>query len=259
MPLTLSTSWRAAATGVAAAAVLIGAFALGTGQGSAAPASAAAETGASVAAPPGLPGARITVTGTGNVSGTPDTLLLSMGVQASAASVGSALQQADGAVSAVTAALRGLGVRAADIQTSGLSIQPNYRSGAAQPDGYGVSESIEATLRRLSSAGTQISAAVRAGGNSAVVDGVSLDLRDTSGLLAAARAAAVADAKAKAAQYARVLGRALGPLVSMTEASAPPIFPKYGVAVPSASSAAVPISPGTEQLSVTVTAVFALA
>jgi uncharacterized protein len=252
MPFTMSTSGRALAIGVAAAALLIGAFALGAGHPVAASASAAAKA-------PGLPGARITVTGTGSVSGAPDTLLLSMGVQASAASVWSALQQADGSVSAVTAALRGLGVRAADIQTSGLSIQPDYSSGATQPDGYGVSESIEATLRRLSSAGTQISAAARAGGNATVVDGVSLDLAGTSGLLAAARAAAVADATVKAAQYARALGRALGPLVSMTEATAPPAVPEYGGAVPSAKSAATVVSPGTEQLSVTVTAVFALA
>ena len=219
MPFTLTTSWRALAAGAAAAALLIGAFTLGTGQPTAASASAA------TAKAPGSPGTRITVTGTGNVSGTPDTLLLSMGVQASAASVGLALQQADSAVTAVTAALRGSGVRAADIQTSGLSIQPNYQSNTPQPDGYGVSESIQVTLSHLSSAGTQISAAVRAGGNAAVVDGVSLDLRDTSGLLAAARSAAVADARVKAAQYARALGRALGPLVSMTEATAPPAIP----------------------------------
>lgn len=252
MSFTPNTSWRALAAGVAAAALLIGAFILGTGQGSTASASAAA------ASPPGLPGTRITVTGTGNVSGTPDTLTLSMGVQASAASVGSALQQADAAVTAVTAALRGLGVSAADIQTSGLSIQPTYQSGQAQPAGYGVSESIEVTLSNLGRAGTQISAAVRAGGNAAVIDGVSLDLRDTSGLLAAARAAAVADAKVKAAQYAKALGRTLGPLVSMTEATAPPAVPQYA-AMPSARAAGVPVSPGTEQLTVTVTAVFALA
>jgi uncharacterized protein YggE len=251
MPFTLTTSWRALAAGAAAAALLIGAFTLGTGQGTAASASATAQA-------PGSAGTRITVTGTGNVSGTPDTLLLSMGVQASAASVGLALQQADSAVTAVTAALRASGVRAADIRTSGLSIQPNYKSGTSQPDGYGASESIEVTLSHLSSAGTQISAAVRAGGNAAVVNGVSLNLQDTSRLLAAARSAAVADARVKAAQYASALGRALGPLVSMTEATAPPVIP-YGMAMPSAKSAAVPVSPGSEQLSVTVTAVFALA
>jgi uncharacterized protein YggE len=252
MPFTVTTSWRAPAIGAAAAALLIGAFVLGTGPGGTASASATAKA-------PGTAGTRITVTGTGSVSGTPDTLLLSMGVQASAASVGLALGQADSAVTAVTAALRGGGVPAADIQTSGLSIQPNYQANTAQPDGYGVSESIEVTLSHLSSAGTQISAAVRAGGNAVVVDGVSLDLRDTSGLLAAARSAAVADARVKAAQYASALGRALGPLVSMTEAAAPPAVPAYGAAVPSARSAAVPVSPGSEQLSVTVTAVFALA
>jgi uncharacterized protein len=252
MSVTMSTPWRALATGVAAAALLIGAFTLGAGPGSTASAQA-------TAAPPARPATRITVTGTGSVSGTPDTLLLSMGVQVTGGSVGSALGQADAAVTAVTTALRGRGVRAADIQTSGLSVWPDYQSGAAQPDGYSVSESLQATLRHLSSAGTQISAAVRAGGNTAVVDGVSLDLQDTSGLLAAARTSAVADAKVKAAQYARALGRALGPLVSMTEVTASPVLPVYPGAGAQPAKSAVPISPGTQQLSVTVTAVFALA
>jgi uncharacterized protein len=251
MPSRMSTSWRAAAVGVAVAALLIGAFALGAGPGGGSSAQATATSG------PG--GTRVTVTGTGTVSGTPDTLLLSMGVQASASSVGSALGRANTAVTAVTGALRGLGVRAPDIQTSGLSIQPEYTSDTPQPDSYGASESIQVTLRHMSSAGRQISAAVRAGGNAVVVDGISLDLRDTGGLLAAARAAAVADAKVRAAQYARALGRAVGPLVSMTEATAPPALAVNGGPVPSARSSAVPVSPGTQQLSVTVTAVFALA
>jgi uncharacterized protein len=161
-------------------------------------------------------------------------------------------------VRSITAALTRSGVSAPNIQTSGLSIQPNY-SGSGVPKGYGVSEQLSVTLNSLSSAGTQISEAARAGGNATVIDGVSLNLSDTGALLASARAKAVADARAKASAYARALGRPLGPVVSMTET--PPAQPfqpfPYNAPAPSARSA-VPVHPGTQQLSVTVTVVFAL-
>jgi uncharacterized protein YggE len=270
---TLAPSYRALAIGGAAAALLIGAFALGTSRGSAAAAgstAAAAQRSASAEQRPAgaragavltsAPGpARITVTGTGTVSGTPDQLVLSMGVQVNAASVGAALREANQAVRQVTAALRARGVRAADIMTSGLSIQPSYRSSSQVPDGYAASESLNATLRRLAAAGGQIDAGVRAGGNATTVDGISLNLTDTSSLLARARAAAVADARVKAAQYARALGQPLGPVVSVTDQGSSQPFP-FGTAAGSAASrAAVPISPGSQQLSVSITVVYALA
>lgn len=201
--------------------------------------------------------ARITVTGTGIVTGTPNQLVLDMGVQVNGPSVSSALGSADDAVNRVTAALRAQGVAAADIQTSGLSIWPSYPNGSQVPNGYTVSESLAATLNTLSAAGTQINAAVHAGGNATTVSGISLNLTDDSALLAAARARAVADAKAKAAQYAKALGEPLGPVVSITDqASAPPVQ-QYAMSS-AAPAKSVPVSPGSQQLSVSITAVFAL-
>jgi len=186
---------------------------------------------------------------------------LSMGVQTSAASVSAALQRANHAVRAVTAALARSGVRRSDIQTSGMSIQPQYAGNAALPTGYGASESIAVTLRRLATAGTQISDAVRAGGNATEVDGVSLNVSDASSLLAAARARAVADARTKAAQYARALGTSVGPVVSMSEQGSAEPLPMIASGAPrsSATPSPVPVSPGRQRMTVTVTAVFALA
>jgi uncharacterized protein YggE len=187
--------------------------------------------------------------------------MLSMGVQTSGSSVSAALQRANQAARAVTGALTRTGVRRSDIQTSGLSIQPDYASSSAVPTGYGASESIEVTLRTLGAAGTQISAAVRAGGNATEVDGVWLNLSDTSSLLAAARARAAADARTKAAQYAKALGRSLGPVVSMSEQGPAVRLPMLapGAARSAATPSPVPVSPGRQQVTVTVTVIFALA
>ncbi len=260
MAVQFSSTQRAVAVGVASAGLLIGAFTLGAGQGSATAAGTgnAALTAATAAPAPG--GTRITVTGTGKVSGAPNQLALSMGVQTNGTSVAAAMRQANSAVRSITAVLRRSGVAASDIQTSGLSIYPNYSGSSGVPNGYQVSEQLTITLRRLSVAGSQISAAAHAGGNATVIDGVSLNLSDTSTLLASARARAVADAKAKAAAYARALGRPLGAVVSMSETPAAQPYPLPEFATPTASRAAasVPVHPGAQQLSVTITVVFAL-
>jgi uncharacterized protein YggE len=250
MANSIKPGYRAAAAGVASAALLIGAFSLGAGHSGGSSAQAATIT------PVRSSPARITVTGVGTVTGTPNQLVLSMGVQVNGSSVSSALDQANQAVSRVTAALRQRGVAGADIQTSGLAIWPSYQGSSQVPAGYGVSESLTATLDQLSVAGTQIQAAVDAGGNAVTVDNVSLNLTDSGSLLATARANAVKDATTKAAQFARALGEKLGPVVSITpvEQSTPIL---YGPNASAAKSAAVPISPGTQQVSVTITVVYA--
>ena len=257
----LSSTYRAAAVGVSAAALLIGAFAIGaSGSTDANTRTGSAGARPAVLASAGQQPAKITVTGTGTVTGTPNQLVLSMGVQVNGPSVGSALQSANRATRRVTRALRARGVAAKDIQTSNLSIWPNYQNNSQTPIGYQVSESLTATLRHLGAAGSQIQAAVAAGGNATTINGVSLNLSDTSGLLARARAAAIGDAKAKAGQYARALGQSLGPVLSVSDASSTQPYPFPYAAAASALSArhSVPISPGSQQLSVSVTVVFAL-
>ena len=265
MAVRFTPAYRAVAVGGLVAAALIGAFVLGSSRSSATPSSSSSSSGDRT--PPGARpavltaatgAARITVTGTGNVTGTPNQLVLAMGVQVNGSSVGSALGNANDAVNRVTAALRADGVAAADIQTSGLSIWPNYPDNSQTPNGYSVSESLTATLNSIGAAGTQIDAAVHAGGNATTVSGISLNLTDSSALLAQARARAVADATAKAAQYAKALGEPLGPVVSITDQASTQPFPVYAAASSAAAKASVPISPGTQQLSVSITVVFAV-
>jgi uncharacterized protein len=249
MAIITSPGYRAAATGVAAAALLVGAFSLGSSKGSGSAPAAAATFSASTSS------GRITVTGTGTVTGVPNQLILSMGVQVTGYSVTSALSQANLGVRRVTTSLTDRGVARADIQTSDLNISPNYDNSGSIA-GYGVSESLAVTLNSLKLAGAQIQAAVRAGGNAVTVDDVSLNLTSTGPLMARARASAVANAKAQAQQFARALGEPLGPVISVSPVQQPAQVP-----LPFGNSAAapksVPVSPGTQQLSVSITVVYA--
>src|SRR5262245_33095394 len=139
MTIAVKPVYRAIGIGIAAAALLIGAFLLGSA-GPSGGGSGRHLTGTSTASGSGPivltasgAGGRITVTGTGTVTGVPNQLVLSMGVQTSASSVSTALTEANHAARRVMNALRSGGVHRGDIQTSGLSIQPNYANGSPAP------------------------------------------------------------------------------------------------------------------------------
>jgi uncharacterized protein YggE len=199
----------------------------------------------------------ITVTGTGKVTGTPDTLRLSLAISTTADNIDDALRAANARMADVQKSLRDHGVKAEDLQTSGLSIQPNYTS-SGTPSGYAVSENLTAVVHDLGKAGATLSAAVDAGGNAVRIDGVSVALDDSSGLMGGARAAAITDARTKAEQYAAAAGRQLGPVESISEDTVSSPSPMYDARTASVAGA-VPIQAGTQDVSVQVTVVFAVA
>jgi len=211
---------------------------------------------------PGVGGTGITVGSTAEVAGTPDTLRLDLSVVATAPTVDQALAGANRSAGAVQKSLLANGVAKKDLQTSGLTISPSYaypKDGAPRITGYEVSESVTARLRDLAGSGDAISKAVSAGGNAVRVNGITLDLEDTGVLVSHARDKAFAGAKTKAEQYAKAAGRPLGTVVSIAESVASPSPVEVGYARASAAKGAdVPIQPGSQKVSVTVTVVFAM-
>jgi len=201
----------------------------------------------------------ITVTGVGEVSGTPDTLTVQMEVDSQATHATDALSQNESQTSSLIQTLTGAGVAQSDIQTASLSIYPTYGSSGQSITGYQVDEGISVTLHDLSTAGSVIDAAARSVGDDIRIDGMSLSISDTSSLMAQARSQAMGDAQAKAKQLAAGAGTTLGAIVSVTDSTTTTPTPvDYGGDVP-AASAAVPVQSGSQQLSVSVTVVYQLA
>ncbi len=261
--MALTTTQRTLAITGIVAACGAGVYALGTTQAGAATQQPVI-TLAGKAASTDATANGITVTGTGNATGTPDELQLDLSVNTQAASVSTALDEANRDMTSVRNALRDHGVAGADLQTSGMSIQPDYDQGGSI-NGYQVSESLTAILRDTGSvgiggAGAAIGAAAAAGGNATRIDDVSLALTDPSdNLLATARSNAITDAEAKARQYAAATGQSLGPVISITETPASTGIDQPAAATSGAApSATVPISAGSQQISVTVTVTYAL-
>lgn len=253
---------RPLAIGAAAAVIVVGAYALGNAGRSAS------------AAPPSSPGAGasptgatasngISVSGVGRVTGTPNLLRLQTSVNVVRPDVNSALQEANTTMANVQAKLRADGVAAKDLQTSGLSVQPHYTYGGntQKLDGYQVSENLSVVLRDLGKAGSVISDAAQAGGNELQLGGATLDLDEDDALIAQARQKAFADAKAKAAAYAEAAGRSLGAVVSISEStdSQPQPFPYAMPMAASSAGPAVPIEAGSQDVTVTVSVVWAMA
>jgi uncharacterized protein YggE len=227
---------------------LLAAFALGGRGGSAVAAStpAAGEQG-------------VVVDGAGEASGAPDVLRLTLGVMTTGNDVSAALGQANARVSRVRAALARHHAKAADVQTSDVSIYPIDVKKVRR---YQVSEQLTAKLTDLADAGRAISDAVTAGGNGVTLGGVSFSLEDNAALLDNARDKAYADARRKAERYARLSGLTLGKVQLVAETvESPPVNP-YGDRAALASMPAglsdVPLYAGSSQVSVRVTVRWAL-
>ena len=203
----------------------------------------------------------VVVDGTGRTSGTPDVLRVTLGVNVHRSDVSSAMNAASTRQEKVRAALKKSGVADKDLQTSDVSVYPDYDN-RGRPNGYRVSETLTAKLRDMKKAGRAIADAVAAGGNEAVVQGVSFSLEDNARLLEQARDAAFAEAKAKAERYAQLSGRTLGEVQLVAESTNPiasqPVPYALDRAALAAGTKAVPIDAGTSDVSVTVTVRWAL-
>ncbi len=215
-----------------------------------------------IPAPTGAGAPSVSVDGVGRIAGTPDVLRLDLGVETHAATVSAALDAANIAMVKVRDSLRAHGVAPADLQTSNLSVRGDYDYGKEGPRlrGYVAEEWVTARLHRLATAGRAISDAVAAGGSAVRVNGMVLDIESDDGLVAQARDRAFAAARSKAEQYARLAGRALGPVTSVTESvTGPgPQDVKGAVAMSARAGASVPVEPGRQEVAVTVSVVWAL-
>jgi uncharacterized protein YggE len=201
----------------------------------------------------------ITAHSTGRVSGAPDVMTISVGVETRATHATDALNQNSTLTGAVISSLKGHGVADNDIQTAQLSLYPQYDPNGRSVTGYVVNNSVSAKLHTISKAGPTIDAALAAAGDAGRMNGVSFSFDDNSQLLAQARKDAVARSMAQAQQLAGAAGVKLGALRSLSEDSSEPpqVFndARQGGGAAGAP-ASTPIQPGTQELTVQVTGVW---
>lgn len=222
------------------------------------PAAAAAQ--ATVAAVRTVPGTRLDVSATGEVSRVPDVAIISAGVVTRAASATQAIGDNANRMERVRAALRRAGIAERDIQTSTISLNPEYNYRDNQPPvltGYTASNQLTIRFRDIRNSGRILDALVAQGANQ--INGPSLTIDKPEEALDEARVRAIASGRARAELYARALGMRVVRLLSVSENagySVPPPMPM--MRAESAMAADTKIVPGEQQLSATVAMSFEL-
>lgn len=204
---------------------------------------------------------QVTVVGSGEVQGVPDTLTTEAGIEFVAGDVTSAMNQTSERQQAVIDALVDAGVDRKDISTTGVSLQPQYGSpdpnGSPNITGYRAGNTIRVRVER-DSASQVLAVIVRAGGDATRINGVSYSIEDDSALVRGARERAFNDAKDRAEQYAQLSGLQLGRVISISEVAGETPPAPTGMPMPRAMAAAPPVEPGQQTVSFTVTAVWEL-
>jgi uncharacterized protein YggE len=152
--------------------------------------------------------------------------------------------------------VKGLGVADADIKTVNLTLYPHYANGSSSRiDGYTLGNQVQVTVRDHDKASDVVDAAMSKGATE--MNGISFEVADPQKALDTARSAAIAAAQVSAQAMAAAGHVSLGNVVSITDSSpASPVY--YGGMRGAALDAATPIQPGSEDLSATVTVVFAI-
>jgi uncharacterized protein len=196
----------------------------------------------------------ITVTGEGQATLAPDVANITFTVQNTAAEVAGAQSETTQQANAALAFVKGAGVADADVQATSYNISPQYSyptpcssagipcmaGGVPKITGYQVSETIQVTVRDLSTVGSILSGL----GNLNVqnINGPNFTLDNPAAGDDAARANAISNAKQQAQLLAAQLGVRLGKIVTFTDSSDNDLTPPLPFAMNAAAGAPAAVS-----------------
>lgn len=207
----------------------------------------------------------IWVSGEGKVTAVPDLAIVVLGIEAQAATVTEAQAQASEAMGRVMTALKDNGVAEKDIQTQYFNVYQRTQwdeiMGEEVVIGYQVSNMVTTKIRDIDNAGLIIDAVVTAGGDLTRVNSINFSIDDPSVYLDEMREEAMADAKDRAEQLARLAGVRLGKPIYISESSYwpspeyPRVYYEGGMAPPAAPT---PISPGEMEITLNVQIAYAI-
>jgi hypothetical protein len=197
----------------------------------------------------------ITVTGEATIAVAPEAAVIRIGVSSQDKTAREASDANAKQMIAVLAAIKSNGIAERDIQTSRLSLQPQYdpnKGGTARLTGFQATNQVTVKIRDIDKLPILLDSAIASGANE--MSGIEFVVLEQSKLLDRARDDAIADAHRKAELYAKAAGTRLGHVVAITEeGSTPPPRPMQTL-----RAGAVPIAPGEQTLRAIVTVTYEL-
>ena len=199
----------------------------------------------------------ISVTGQGEVTASPDLVILTVAVETTAAKAAAAVSENAKRSNAVVNAVKGLISKDDKITTTRYQLEPRYQPAKpgepAEPRiiGYVAHNEVQVETHKVDGVGALIDAANDAGANR--ISGLVFTLSNRNEQLRAALEKAGAEARAQAESVAKALGVKLKEVASATTSMGPVVQPRYferGMAAMEAR-APTPIEPGTVSVSAT--------
>ena len=146
----------------------------------------------------------VTVTGEATVAVAPDAAVIRIGVTMQGKTAREASEANAKQMTAVLAAIKDAGIADRDVQTSRLSLQPQYdpnKSGTARLLGFQVTNQVTVKMHDIDKLPAILDRAIGAGANE--MSGIQFVVSEQSKLLDQARGEAIADAYRKASLYAQ--------------------------------------------------------
>lgn len=203
----------------------------------------------------------LSISAEAKVTRTPDIATLSTGVVTQATDANAALRQNTEQMTKVVAAIKAAGIAERDVQTTGISINPQYRYVENQLPtitGYQASNTLNVKVRDIAKLGKVLDTLVAVGANQ--VNGPSFEIDNPDEAYDEARIAAIKKAQSRAELYAKTLGLRVRRVVSINEGggNAPPLPMPTMLRMQAMEASDTPMAPGESALSSTINVVFEL-
>ncbi len=199
----------------------------------------------------------------GEVKQAPDMATVSAGVQTDALTAEEAMRQNRTQMNQVFRALERLGIADKDIQTSNLTLSPQWQHSNNQRPrvvGYRAANTVTVIVRDLTKVGPAIDAVVGAGSNS--LHGVNFALSNPEEALNEARREAAKALREKAQLYAQAMGYRLGRIIRLNEQGGNSPAPQYKAArammAEASMDAPTPVAPGEMTMRISLSGQFEL-
>lgn len=198
----------------------------------------------------------ISVTATDSAMISPDIATVDLGFTINAATAGDAQKQATDKMSALTAALKALGIEDKDLKTSGYNVYPqyDYDQTPATIAGYEASQTLTVKIREQAKVSEVLSKAGDLGVTN--VSSLRFEVDDESTVQAEAREKAIAKAYEQAFEIAKAMDARIIGVVSYSESNGGSYYPGYLYAESADMGSA--ISPGENEVEMTVYIEFAI-
>ena len=206
-------------------------------------------------------GTLLSIATTADATRVPDVATISTGVVTQAADANAAMRANAVQMDKVMAALRGAGIAERDIQTSGISLNPQYRyaeNEAPSITGYQATNTVSLKVRDITKLGKVLDSLAAQGANQ--INGPSFQIDQPEPVYDEARLAALKKAKDRAETYAKALDLKVRRIISISEGGGGGFRPVPMMAMSARGKAEMDtaVSPGETEVTVSLDVVFEL-